>query len=83
MNEWLLAATVLLISLVPLLWLAFRSNPGDALVVLEMATVVIVLVMALIAEGFGRAPFMDLAVVLAILSLGGAFTFARFLERWV
>ena len=37
----------------------------------------------LLAEGFGRAPFTDLAVALALLSFGGGLVFARFLERWM
>ena len=37
----------------------------------------------MIAQGLRRDPFMDLALVSAILSFAGALTFVRFLERWV
>jgi multisubunit Na+/H+ antiporter MnhF subunit len=37
----------------------------------------------LLAEGYHRAPFFDLALVLALLSLAGGLVFARMLERWV
>jgi multicomponent Na+:H+ antiporter subunit F len=37
----------------------------------------------LLAEGFGRLPFFDLALTLALLSFAGGLVFARFLERWL
>jgi multisubunit Na+/H+ antiporter MnhF subunit len=37
----------------------------------------------MIAQGLRRDPFVDLALVSAILSFTGALTFVRFLERWV
>ena len=35
----------------------------------------------LLAEGFHRQPFIDLALVLALLSLIGAMAFARLMEK--
>jgi multisubunit Na+/H+ antiporter MnhF subunit len=83
MNEWLIAATVLLVGLVPCLWVAMRGSIMSALAALELASTITTLVLVLIAQGFRRDPFMDLAVVSSILSFAGALTFARFLERWV
>jgi multisubunit Na+/H+ antiporter MnhF subunit len=40
-------------------------------------------VLMVLAQGYRRDPFMDLALVSAVLSFAGALTFARFLERWV
>jgi multisubunit Na+/H+ antiporter MnhF subunit len=40
-------------------------------------------VLLLLAQGYHRDPFMDLALVSALLSFAGALSFARFLERWV
>jgi multicomponent Na+:H+ antiporter subunit F len=83
MNEWLIAATVLLVGIVPCLWVAMRGSIMSALAALELASTITTLVLVLIAQGFRRDPFMDLALVSSILSFAGALTFARFLERWV
>jgi multisubunit Na+/H+ antiporter MnhF subunit len=37
----------------------------------------------LLSEGFHRQPFVDLAIVAAVLSFAGSLVFARILERWV
>jgi multisubunit Na+/H+ antiporter MnhF subunit len=83
MNEWLIAATVLLVGLAPCLWVAMRGSILSALAALELASTITTLALVLIAQGLRRDPFMDLAVVSSILSFAGALTFARFLERWV
>jgi multisubunit Na+/H+ antiporter MnhF subunit len=38
-------------------------------------------ILMLLAEGFHRQPFIDLAVVFAPMSLVGALVFARLMER--
>jgi multisubunit Na+/H+ antiporter MnhF subunit len=38
-------------------------------------------VLMLLSEGYHRQPFIDLAVVLAAVSLVGALAFARMMER--
>ena len=48
---------------------------------LELAGVIAPLVLLLMAEGFHRQPFADLALVLAFLSFAGSLAYARFLER--
>jgi multicomponent Na+:H+ antiporter subunit F len=82
-NAWLVAATVLLAGLLPCLWVAMRSTIVSALAGLELASTITTLVLLLIAQGLRRDPFMDLALVSAVLSFAGALVFARFLERWV
>ena len=83
MNVWLWAAAVLTLSLPACLWVCMRHPPLDALVALELASTITTLVLLLLAQGYRRDPFMDLALVSALLSFAGALTFARFLERWV
>jgi multisubunit Na+/H+ antiporter MnhF subunit len=83
MNAWLIAATVLLFGLLPCLWVAMRGSILSALAALELASTITTLALLVIAQGLRRDPFMDLALVSAILSFAGALTFARFLERWV
>jgi len=83
MNAWLWAATALLIALVPCAVVIVRGTMLEALVGLEMASVLNTLVLLLLAEGYHRQPFFDLALVLALLSLAGGLVFARMLERWL
>jgi multisubunit Na+/H+ antiporter MnhF subunit len=83
MNEWLIAATVLLLGLVPCGVVILRGSVVEALVGLQMAGVLQTVVLLLLAQGFDRPPFFDLALVLALLTLAGGLVFARMLERWV
>lgn len=83
MNAWLVAATVLVSGLLPCLWVAMRASIVGALAALELASTITTLTLLLIAQGLHRDPFVDLALVSAVLSFAGALTFVRFLERWV
>jgi len=83
MNDWLIATTALLLGLVPCLVVMLRGSIVEALVGLQMAGLLETVVLLLLAEGFHRPPFFDLALVLALLSLAGGLVFARMLERWV
>lgn len=81
MNEWLLAAVVLAVLLAPLAVVCARLEPMEGVVALELAGMIAPLVLLLMAEGFHRQPFADLALVLAFLSFAGSLAYARFLER--
>jgi multisubunit Na+/H+ antiporter MnhF subunit len=83
MNVWLIATTVLLLGLVPCVVVMLRGSAVEALVGLQMAGMIETVVLLLLAEGFHRPPFFDLALVLALLALAGGLVFARMLERWV
>jgi multicomponent Na+:H+ antiporter subunit F len=80
-NEWLIAAVVLIAALVPCGVVCARESAAEGLVGLELAGIVTPLVLLLLAEGFHRQPFADLAIVLAVLSFAGSLLYARFLER--
>jgi multicomponent Na+:H+ antiporter subunit F len=82
-NEWLIAATVLLLGLVPCAVVMLRGSIVEALVGLQLAGVLQTVVLLLLAQGFDRPPFFDLALVLALLTLASGLVFARMLERWV
>jgi multisubunit Na+/H+ antiporter MnhF subunit len=81
MNEWLIAATVLAFAAIPCVVVALLAPPAHGLVALEIAGVLVTTTLMLLAEGFHRQPFIDLAVILAPMSLVGALTFARLMER--
>jgi len=83
MNPWLVSATVLLFTLVPAALVAFRGSAMDRIVGLQMAATVTALILMLLAEGFHRVPFYDIALASALLSFGGGLVFVRFLERWL
>jgi multisubunit Na+/H+ antiporter MnhF subunit len=83
MNEWLLAAIVLLGALVPCGIVAIWRSAADGIVALELAGVIDATILVLLSQGFQRQPFIDLAVVAALLSFIGAIVFVRFMERWL
>jgi multisubunit Na+/H+ antiporter MnhF subunit len=80
-NEWLIGATVLAFALIPCLAVAVVADAGSGLAALEVAAVLVATILMLLAEGFHRQPFIDLAVVFAPMSLVGSITFARLMER--
>lgn len=82
MNAWILAAIVLVLGgIVPCLVVSIRASVMEGLVALELAGVIAVLVLLLLAEGFQRQPFVDLALALALLSFVGSLAFVRYMER--
>ncbi len=82
MNAFLVAATALLVGLVPLGSVAVRRRAIDGLVALECAGAVTVLALLCLAEGFHRSTYYDVAVVGALMSWMGGIVFTRFLARW-
>lgn len=81
MNIWLIAATGVSASLVLCADMCLRGTPERRLVGLEMSSVIVTIALLLFTVGFGRIPFMDLPVALALMSLGGGLVFARFLGK--
>ena len=83
MSVWLVAATVLLAALVLPLFVLVRAPRIDALVALELVSVVVTLVLLLLSEGYRRSIYTTVPLVLAAVSLVSGFVFARFMERRV
>lgn len=83
MNAWLIAALALLPGFVFCGIVLWRATVLDAVAALNLTGVLAALELVLLAEGFGRSPFYDLALVLALLTCVGGLVFARFLERWI
>jgi multisubunit Na+/H+ antiporter MnhF subunit len=81
MNEWEIAATVLGFALVPCIAVCALAPAAHGLVALEIAGVLATTILMLLAEGFHRQPFIDLAVILAPFALVGSLAFARMMER--
>ena len=81
MNEWEVAATVLGFALIPCLVVALLAPPPHGLAAIQVAAVLLSTILMLLAEGFHRQPFIDLAVVFAPMALVGSLMFARLMER--
>lgn len=76
------AALVLVVLALSLSSLAVsRGSSMDRLVGLETLTVVAACVLLLLSDAFGRSVYVDVALVLALLSFAGSLVFARFLGR--
>jgi multicomponent Na+:H+ antiporter subunit F len=61
--------------------MCLRGSPERRLVGLEMTSLIVTIALVLLTIGFGRIPFIDLPLALAIMSFGGGLVFARFLEK--
>jgi len=81
MNEWEVIAAILGAGLLPCVAVAAFAGVADGLVALEIAGTLLSTILMVLAEGLQRQPFIDLALVLALLSLIGALAFARLLEQ--
>jgi multisubunit Na+/H+ antiporter MnhF subunit len=81
MNQWEVAAAVLAGALVPCLGVVARAQVTHGLVALELASALLTSTLMTLAEGLRRQPFIDLALIFALVSLIGALVFARMMER--
>ena len=81
MNVWLVCGLVLLLTMLPLLFAALHRPPIEGLPALQVAGVNASLALFVLAIGMNRQPFVDLALVVAVLSFAGTIAFASVLER--
>ncbi|HEY7282373.1 MAG TPA: monovalent cation/H+ antiporter complex subunit F [Actinomycetota bacterium] len=80
---WLWFAAAFLLVLVPCGIRAVRGSTFDRLLGMQLGGVVASLALVMLGEGFGRSIYVDLGVVLGVLSFAGTLAFIRLLERWV
>jgi multicomponent Na+:H+ antiporter subunit F len=81
MNPWLIAAAAVSAALLPCADMCLRGSAERRLVGLEMTGMIVTIALVLFTIGFGRIPFIDLPLTLAIMSFGGGLVFARFLGK--
>lgn len=81
MNVWLIAAVALLPAVLACGVTCVLAEPMAALVALELAGTLSVAECMLLSQGTARQPFIDLALVLAVMSLIGSLAFARLMEH--
>jgi multicomponent Na+:H+ antiporter subunit F len=83
MNLWLLFAAIFMLMLVPCIWVCLTTRIMERFISLQMAQILSVIVMILLAQGYGRDIYFDMGLVLAVLSLASGLVYIRFLERWL
>jgi multisubunit Na+/H+ antiporter MnhF subunit len=81
MNYWLLAAIVLAVCLVPCASVCFYAGPLAGLAALQVGGGLTTAILILLTESFRRQPFIDLALVMAVVATIGSIIFARILEH--
>jgi multisubunit Na+/H+ antiporter MnhF subunit len=81
MNEWLWAATVLLVLVVVLALDAARRPAMQAVVGFELAGTLTSLMLLAFAVGVGRQMLVDVAIVAAVTSFAGTVVLIRFMDR--
>ncbi|WP_181442551.1 MrpF/PhaF family protein [Streptomyces tateyamensis] len=80
MNAWLLAAAVLLVGAVgPGAVVALRGPAQQRLLGASLAATAVTAVLLLLAQGFGRSSYVDVALILAVLAPTGTLVFTRLL----
>ena len=80
---WLVAASALLVVILVVGLVASTGPLMRRVVALELGGVLVTLTLLLLAEGFGRDVYFDLAMVLAAMTFATSLVFVRFLERWL
>lgn len=81
MNVWFAASIATSVTLLPCAAMCLRGTAQRRLVGLDMTSVIITLLIVMLTIGFGRTPFIDVALTMAIMSYGGGLVYARFLEK--
>ena len=81
MNVWEIAAAVVIAASFPCIGVCLFATAADALAAVEVAATLTVTALLLLSEGFHRQPFVDLALVLAVIGTVGSLTFARLMEH--
>jgi multisubunit Na+/H+ antiporter MnhF subunit len=80
---FLVAALGMLVAVIPLGVVACRGSAMEAVVAYEAISSIVVMVLVLIPQGFGRSSEFELPILLAVLLLGSGLVFVRTVERWL
>lgn len=77
------AAIAMLIAIIPAGIVLCRGELAASVVAYEFITAVIVIVLALLANGFQRGSEFEFPVLLAVLMYGSGLVYIRAIERWL
>lgn len=81
MSGFVIAAIVMLASVIPAGVVLLRGRIMESVVAFELISAVAVMVLVLLAEGFRRSGEFELPVHLSVLMFGSGLVFVRFLGR--
>lgn len=81
--SYAVVTAVVALTLVGAVVAACRGEVFDRLVGLQLSGILATLLTVLVALTTGRALVLDVALVVALVALGGGLVYARFLERWL
>ncbi|MBV9380220.1 MAG: hypothetical protein JOY82_15660 [Streptosporangiaceae bacterium] len=81
--SFVVAAIAMLIAMIPAAVVLVRGEPGEAVVGYEFVTSVVVMILALLAQGFQRPSLFELPILLAVLMYASGLVYVRALERWL
>jgi multisubunit Na+/H+ antiporter MnhF subunit len=82
-NGFVIAAIAMLIGVIPCGVVVWRGTAMEAVVAYEVISVIVVMVMVLLSQGFRRFGELELPIVLAVLLFGSGLVFVHALERWL
>jgi multisubunit Na+/H+ antiporter MnhF subunit len=82
-NAFVIAAFAMLIAVIPCGVVVWRGTAMEAVVGYEAISAIVVMVLVLLAQGFGRFGELEVPIVLAVLMFGGGLVFVHALERWL
>jgi multisubunit Na+/H+ antiporter MnhF subunit len=77
------AAIAMLIAIIPAAIVLCRGELVASVVAYEFITAVMVMVLALLAQGFQRSSEFEFPVLLAVLMYGSGLVYVRAMERWL
>ena len=77
------AAIAMLVAIIPAGVVLCQGEVAESVVAYEFITSVIVMVLALLAEGFQRSSEFEFPVLMAVLLYGSSLVFIRAVERWL
>ena len=77
------AAIAMLIAIIPAAFVLCRGELAASVVAYEFITAVMVMVLALLAQGFQRSSEFEFPVLLAVLMYGSGLVYVRAMERWL
>jgi multicomponent Na+:H+ antiporter subunit F len=83
MTGWLVAGAAFLTTVLVVGVVASRGPLVSRVIALELGGVLLTLTLLVLAEGFDRDVYFDLAVVLGAMTFATSLVFVRFLERWL
>lgn len=81
-NGLLLGTELLFIPFAVIVYVAVTADAVRRFIAMQMAGVLGTIILALLSTVFAQPQFFELALVGALLSIGGAFVYSHFLERW-